>query len=314
MLRDTWQRRQQHSNCVLNFDSNLSGKVCVVTGGNQGIGKEVAILLARQNARVFIVCRNGAAAEAAVAEIRSVTANQLVEYMLCDLSSWASVEAFVSAFLALRLPIHILIHNAGVFMSSSPTSSDQIDLRMQVNWLAPVALSLLLLGPLEQGQGRVVNVSSIAHRSAPALPADLNDESDLCSSLTQAMAYARSKACIIMLTHALQRKLRQTRKVTFVSLEPGIVRTALYRTLPFPVNLIYPLTAPLLLKTPRQAADIVCFAALQDDLTENDHVYISESGLSQSSPETYNLSLQDKLLSWTLHHLRSQGLHIPPFE
>ena len=70
-----------------NQDSNMAGKVCIVTGANSGIGKVTAQALADRGAAVVMVCRDRARGEAALNEIISRSKNDSVELMLCDLAS-----------------------------------------------------------------------------------------------------------------------------------------------------------------------------------------------------------------------------------
>ena len=115
---------------------DLSGKVAVVTGGNTGIGYEIAKGLAEMGAHTFIACRSQERA-AAVSfydtwtfhELNTIYESQAiermkqgvgegkelkVEYLLVDLASFASVKDFVKTFREKNLPLHILIHNAAV--------------------------------------------------------------------------------------------------------------------------------------------------------------------------------------------------------
>ncbi len=89
---------------------NLDGKVVVVTGGNSGIGKQAALELAGMGATVVIAARNPQKAAAAVNEIRGATnAGDRVDTIPIDLTSFASVRAFVDAFTARHDQLDVLL-------------------------------------------------------------------------------------------------------------------------------------------------------------------------------------------------------------
>ena len=96
----------------------LAGRVAIVTGANSGIGLETARALALGGgARVVLACRDPTAAARAAEDVRAENPYALVTVLPSvplDLASFASVRAFADAFLALELPLHILVHNAGV--------------------------------------------------------------------------------------------------------------------------------------------------------------------------------------------------------
>ena len=74
----------------------MTGKTCLVTGANGGIGKETALGLARMGARVVLVARNSQKGERAVADIQRETGSTQLDLLLADMSSLASVSALRS--------------------------------------------------------------------------------------------------------------------------------------------------------------------------------------------------------------------------
>jgi NAD(P)-dependent dehydrogenase (short-subunit alcohol dehydrogenase family) len=72
----------------------MTGRVCVVTGSNSGIGKETALALVEMGLTVVMVVRNKEKGQTALDEIVSKTDNQCISLMLCDMSSMISVRRF----------------------------------------------------------------------------------------------------------------------------------------------------------------------------------------------------------------------------
>ena len=71
----------------------MKDKTCIVTGATSGIGRSTALALARAGARLGLVCRDPAKAEATVRAIRDETGSTAVDVFLADLSSQAEVRA-----------------------------------------------------------------------------------------------------------------------------------------------------------------------------------------------------------------------------
>ncbi|KAM0689215.1 hypothetical protein Q7P36_011292 [Cladosporium allicinum] len=92
---------------------DLTGKVAIVTGANSGIGYALALALAKQNATVYLACRNTSKAQKAANEIIDACGNShSVHVVSLDTSSLASVRSFAATWGS--RPIDILAHNAGI--------------------------------------------------------------------------------------------------------------------------------------------------------------------------------------------------------
>jgi retinol dehydrogenase-12 len=155
---------------VLTACPDLGSLTAIITGATSGIGAETARVLAKRGARVVIPARNVKAAEEMRARIRGEFPGADVLVLHLDLSSLASVRAFARRFLALGLPLHLLINNAGKFSHGQlALSEDGVEMTFATNYLGHFLLTELLLGRMaetaaETGvQGRIVNVSSSVH-------------------------------------------------------------------------------------------------------------------------------------------------------
>ena len=189
----------------------------LVTGGTDGIGQATAHALAK---RGFTVLLHGRTAQKAAAK----AAPGLIP-VWGDLGSLDQVRALaaqVDQVLAGQ-PLDVLLNNAGVFQTERSDSADGHELTMAVNHLAPFALTRLLLPALTRApQGRVVNVSSVAHGRGQL---DLGDF-DFKKRFDGYEAYACSKLANVLFTHALARRLAGT-AVTTSALHPGVISTKL---------------------------------------------------------------------------------------
>ena len=92
---------------------NMNGKICLVTGGTNGIGKATALALAQMGAAVVIVGRNPAKCAAVVSEIKHISGNDAVEALIADLSIMAEIQQIADQFKAKYQKLHVLVNNAG---------------------------------------------------------------------------------------------------------------------------------------------------------------------------------------------------------
>jgi len=206
--------------------ATMSGKVCLVTGATNGIGKETAVRLAMLGATVIIVARTAAGGEAAADEIRRRVPLARVEALTADLSSLVQVRRLAGEVLARSDRLDVLVNNAGVIMTRRQLTADGFETTFATNHLGPFLLTNLLRGLMERSApARVVTVASAAHKQVRAIPWD-----DLPNGGPdrQAPSYPLSKLLNVLFTVELAGRLAGT-GVTANSLHPGFVRTALGR-------------------------------------------------------------------------------------
>ncbi|HEX6421559.1 MAG TPA: SDR family NAD(P)-dependent oxidoreductase [Acidimicrobiales bacterium] len=142
-------------------DFDLDGALALVTGAGSGIGRAIALELARKGARVLAVDLHGDAAEKAAAACGE--AGPDARGFTCDVADEAAMAALAERVHADHGPLDVLVNNAGVGMSARFTDMELEDWR----WIRSVNLDGVVhgchvFGPpmLERGRGHVVNVSS----------------------------------------------------------------------------------------------------------------------------------------------------------
>ena len=200
---------------------SMAGKTCLVTGANQGIGKETAIGLAQRGATVVITSRDRARGEAAINEIKQRTGNEDVSLMPVDFASLASIRQFAADFLAAHTQLHVLVNNAGAYNATRTLTADGFETTFGVNHLGYFLTTKLLLDAIKaSAPARIVSVSSAAHARATMSFDDLHGE----RSYGGFGAYGRSKLANVLFTYELARNLEGT-GVTANCLHPGVVRT-----------------------------------------------------------------------------------------
>lgn len=198
-------------------------KTVLITGATSGIGLAGAVALALKGWRVLVHGRSDERLAQALKELQRRVPSGAFEGVAADLGSLASVEKLAEQVRGKTKSLDALWNNAGAVARSYKTTVDGIELQMQVNYLAPFALSLLLLPLLKaSSQGRIVVTSSMAHLFAPR---GITEWLSVDSKRYRPMAvYGQSKLATILFTHELARRLAGT-KVTVNAYHPGFVRS-----------------------------------------------------------------------------------------
>ncbi len=198
---------------------NIDGKLCVVTGANSGIGKHTAIALARDGARVVMVCRNLDKGEAARTEIKSASGSDQVELMQCDMASLGSIRSFTDALCDRYDHLDVLVNNAGAMFGKRELTADGYECTFAVNHLGYFLVTKGLLDLLKaSAPSRIVSVATGGHRMGWLDFDNLQGE----KLYSRYVAYGTSKLCNIMFTYELARRLDGT-GVTANCVHPGAV-------------------------------------------------------------------------------------------
>jgi len=190
-------------------DSTVSAKTALVTGASQGIGRAVALRLARDGIRVALAARNEENLKEVAQEIAA--AGGSAEVFALDVASEESIKTTAKAVLALFGKLDILVNNAGI-------TRDNLLLRMkradwdevlQTNLTGTFLLTQAVMGSMIRARyGRIINISSVVGRMGQAGQAN----------------YAASKAGLIGFTKSLAREIA-SRSVTANVVAPGFIES-----------------------------------------------------------------------------------------
>ena len=191
--------------------SSLQGKIALVTGASQGIGRACALELARAGATVALAARNVEKLDAVAAVI--VSEGGTAKAYALDVSSEESIKAAAKAVLADHGAVHILVNNAGI-------TKDGLALRMRLadfddvlrtNLTGAFLLTQAVISSMMKARwGRVINITSVVGETGAAGQAN----------------YAASKAGLIGLTKSLAREFA-SRGITVNAVAPGFIQTAM---------------------------------------------------------------------------------------
>ncbi len=139
---------------------DLSGKVCLVTGANRGLGRAIAEGLAEAGGDVVVACRDKESGSDVARDIEALGRRALV--VACDIGRWADVERLVAEACESMGRIDVLVNNAGIAHDPLPlTNVDDamFDRFFQINTKGPMHLATLAAQRMAQtGGGSIVNV------------------------------------------------------------------------------------------------------------------------------------------------------------
>jgi NAD(P)-dependent dehydrogenase (short-subunit alcohol dehydrogenase family) len=192
----------------------LEGKVALITGAGSGIGREAALLWAREGAKIVVADVNDPAGEATVAEIQDVGGAAV--YVRADVSKAADAEGMVRAAEESFGKLNVLFNNAGIMHSDDDnaitTEEDVWDLTMNIN-LKGVFLGCKYGIPalLRAGGGSIINVASFVA---------------LMGAATPQIAYTASKGGVLAMTRELA-VIHARQNIRVNALCPGPLRTEL---------------------------------------------------------------------------------------
>ena len=178
-------------------------KRVIITGGNSGIGYQVAKQLAEKGWSVTLFCRREEAAEQACEEIRQQIGNPHVDYILVDLSDMKSVREAAEQYIQKEDFLDVLINNAADFdlsVKKPILTKDGLEKQFATNVVAPFLLSILLKGLLEKSEsGRIINISSQGLILYPFMKLDFENLSGQ-KHYSPAKTYYQNKLALLMLS------------------------------------------------------------------------------------------------------------------
>ena len=226
------------------MSKRLEGKVALVTGGAQGIGRAVALLFAREGARVAISDINLEKARETCREIEAISQEALA--IGGNVANSEEAEAMVQQTVEKFGRLDILVNNAGI-------TRDQILLRMKeddwdrvlsVNLKGTFHVTKSGLRPfLKQKAGKVVNIASVTGQMGNAGQAN----------------YAASKAGVIGFTKSIAREYA-SRNIQVNAVAPGFIETAMSQAIPQKERELLIKTIPMeRLGSPEDIAEAVLF-------------------------------------------------------
>ncbi|MFO1205577.1 MAG: SDR family oxidoreductase [Burkholderiales bacterium] len=280
----------------------MKGKIVVITGATSGIGQVAAERLAERGARVVLVARDRARAEATLLRLRSRAPELAHGVHYADLSRLSEMKRVAREIAAAEPRIDVLINNAGAMFNTRHVTEDGLERTFALNHLAYFVLTLGLRERLlASAPARVINTASAAHRNARLALDDLQ----AMRAYSGFKVYGGSKLCNILFTRALARRLAGT-GVTANCLHPGFVATRFGNESgglgAWMVRLL-----KMLAISPEKGAETIVHLAAADEVAAVSGEYFHECRSAIPSPEARDDATAEKLWDASLRLAGIEG-------
>ena len=195
--------------------TDLKNKNALITGAGKGIGKAIALALAKEGANVILIARTQEEIDNVAAKARSLRVKALA--LTADVANIDSVNAAVEKALAEFKTIDIVVNNAGIaafgkFLELEPKEWERI---IQVNLMGAYYVTRAVLpGMMERQTGDIINISSTAGLAGNAMTS----------------AYSASKFALLGMTDSLMQEMRKY-NIRVTALTPSTVATDMAKNL-----------------------------------------------------------------------------------
>lgn len=278
---------------------DVHGKVAIVTGSNTGIGRVTAETLARKGARVFLANRSEEKTKPVIDEI--VAAGGKADFLPLDLADLDKVRASAQAFLALDLPLHLLVNNAGLAGVRGHTKQG-FEITFGTNHIGPYLFTRLLLPAIERaaqesGEARIVNVSSKSHYQAKTIDFDHVRGNTSVAGLPE---YAQSKLANVLFAKELARRV--PKQIRTYSLHPGVVASDVWREVPWGLRHLM----KLFMISNEEGAQTTLHCALSDEAKSESGLYYDKSKVRKP-----NKVADDEALARDLWNKSAEWVSLP---
>jgi len=266
---------------------DLSGKTYLLTGCSSGLGEETLRVLSMRGAHLIAAARSVESAREAIAR-----AGADATAVACDLSDPASVRGAIVAIKSMGRPLDAIICNAGIMALPTAKRIHGIEEQFFTNHIGHFILVTGLLDSLAD-DGRVVMVSSSAHKMAPAEGIGFDDLAAE-KSYSPWGHYGQSKLANLLFARELGRRLDGTGK-TANALHPGVIRTNLGRHMNILARGGMALGGPMFMKNIPQGAATSCYLAAHPAASGYNGEYFADCNPAKSSAYGRDMELAARL-------------------
>ena len=268
----------------------MSGKICLVTGATDGIGKVSARVLAEMGAKVIIVGRNPEKSAAVLTELKSVSGNENIDLLLADLAVMQEVRDLAEQVIRRYDCLDVLLNNAGGYFAKHEITSDGLEMTFALNHMSYFLLTNKLMGLLKSSvPARIVNVSSDAHYGVDIEFDNLNGEQDYKAW----KAYQKSKLANVLFTYELLKKVPAD--ITVNCLHPGFVATNFGNNNGGFVSPVLKIAKRISAIDPEEGAQTSIFLCSSPEVAEVSGKYFFKCQPKTSSRESRNMDTDKRL-------------------
>jgi len=283
-----------------------TGKLVVITGATSGVGYHTARKYASMGARLLLINRNQEKSE----RVRRELANDFgatVECLTADLAVLADIQNAGRGLAELEAPIDVLIHNAGIHLTTRMETADGFEVNFALHHLAPFIMMNMLMPKMKRdGKGRIIFISSEGYRFA-MWGLDLEDLQWERRKYSGINGYGAGKLAQLLSMHRFAKDLDQF-GVTINAMHPGMVRTEtgkdngrLYQW--YKKNIIDKNSA-----SPEISAEAIYYLGISSEVARTSDTFFHLTTEEELAPPAVDLEAADALWARTMELLRQKGV------
>lgn len=314
-------------------------KTILITGGTANSGYQCALQLAKQYPKYQVIIASRSDHDKSADQINKTTCNHNTIFMPVDLSNMANVRAFVATYKSKAFPpLTRLFLNAGLQFNTLQHTADGFESTFAINHVGHALLFFLLRECFDGTQPvRIIITASGTHDPAQktGMPDAVYETAELLAHPTGKAAsypgqqrYSTSKLCNVLWMHALHKRIQGAvgdgKRLEVVNFDPGLMpgtgllrdfnpivrfvwRNILPRMLPLMRLLLYPN-----IHTPQQSGKNLAWAGMAEEVSSGQ--YLEGDKEIKSSKESYSVTKQDDLWTWTLDSITQDKEERSKFE
>ncbi len=195
----------------------LKNKIAVITGASRGLGKEIALLLAKEHCKLALIARSEKELSSLVSEIKK--SGESADYFVCDITDSVKVFETIKDITKKLGRIDILINNAGIYLEGNleDHEPERIKQMFDVVVLGTIYATMAVVPLLKkQKSGQILNINSIAGVSTPGTSGPYTP-------------YTSAKHAVTGFTNALAEELHGT-GIKVLDFHPGGMNTEIFKT------------------------------------------------------------------------------------
>ena len=267
----------------------MDGKISVITGATSGIGKALALDLAKTGESVVLVGRDADRGSAALKDVTLETGNPNIDLQLCDLSILSSVRNLAEILKSKYQKINILINNASVYKRKRVVTVDGFEEMFAANHLGPFLLTNLVLELLQaavqaDGSARILNIT------APSTTQLNFDDLQSERSFNSIHAFGATKMANLLFTFALARRLENT-GIIVNAIHPGLARSGLMKEAILPLRFV----TWLLSSRPEKVTRDIIQAATAPEFNNISGKFLHNGKTLEAPAYAYDRDIQQRL-------------------
>ena len=276
----------------------LNSKHIFMTGATSGLGKAAALRMAADGALIIAASRNSEKGEALLADYRTQfpEGKGRIELIECDLDSFSSIQMACEEILDSYDHLDIVINNAGLMNYEYKKTKDGLEETWQVNLLAPMLISHLLLPKLEKAlESKIIFTTSGLHQGV----IDVEDPEFKHKKFSSYKSYRQSKLGVILMTRLLAQRLDE-KHIAVYTQHPGMVNTDLGRSAGWLSKKIFDWMGT----SAEQGAETLIYLAetSSEDLVSGE--YYTKKHVAKITNESYDMDMAEELLALIKKYLK----------